>query len=410
MTAKLVQGLRRLVGDPPETSARTSWSFWLYAGHLLSIAAIAASNILLGAAVLAAPWKRAKPWLARGLPLLLALGLYLIGLIGSILASHSPATSARAASDIFNFLAPVLALLLIRREQQVRLIIKALILLGCLIAIQTLVQYALGANHIENRPVGPFSHYMTLAGFLVFGDCLLLSWIVFGRGWRRWWSWATLALIQLALIASLTRNAWITVAIIAVVLMALRAPRLLLVAAPVAMVIVLVLPGNTVSRIASIVDYRSPSNYDRLCMVYAGAHMVRDKPLLGQGPRMARERYSLYRHPSAPRDWVPHLHNSFLSVAAERGLVSLAALLALLFIPVRESIRRLREADPATPVPVDLHAAVLLVVMASVISGMFEDYWRDTEIQRMVFFALALPFCLKAPSPKVPSIKVPVDD
>jgi O-antigen ligase len=398
MMDRLVQGLRRLAGDPPEASARASWSFWLYAGHLLSIAAIAASNILLGTAVLAAPWKRAKPWLQRGLPLLLALGLYLIGLIGSMLASHSPATSARAASDVFNFLAPVLALLVIRREQQVRLLVKALILLGCLISIHTLIQYALGANHIENRPVGPFSHYMTLAGFLVFVDCLLLSWIVFGRGWRRWWSWATLALIQLALLASLTRNAWITVAIIAVVLMAIRAPRLLLVAAPVAIVVVVLLPGTTVSRIASIADYRSPSNYDRLCMVYAGAQMVRDKPLLGQGPGMVRERYSLYRHPSAPRDWVPHLHNSFLNLAAERGLVSLAALLALLAIPVRESMRRLRERGPLNPVPVDLHAAVLLVVLATVITGMFEDYWRDTEIQRLVFFALALPFCLKPPS------------
>jgi O-antigen ligase len=395
---RLVQGLRRLAGDPPEVSARTSWSFWLYVGHLLSIAAIAASNILLGAAVLAAPWKRGRPWLARGLPLLLALGLYLIGLIGSTLASHSPATSARAASDVFNFLAPVLALLVIRREQHVRLLIKALILLGCLISIHTLVQYALGANHIENRPIGPFSHYMTLAGFLVFVDCLLLSWIVFGRGWKRWWSWAILVLVQMALLASLTRNAWVTVAIIAVVLMAIRAPRLLLVAAPVAIVILILLPGTTVSRIASIADYRSPSNYDRLCMVYAGAQMVRDKPLLGQGPGMVRERYSLYRHPSAPRDWVPHLHNSFLNLAAERGLVSLAALLALLAIPVRESIRRLRERAPPTPVPVDLHATVLLVVLATLITGMFEDYWRDTEIQRLVFFALALPFCLKPPS------------
>jgi O-antigen ligase len=220
--------------------------------------------------------------------------------------------------------------------------------------------------------------------------------MVFGRGWRRWWSWLALALIQLALLASLTRNAWVAVAIIAVVLMVLKAPRMLLAVVPVAVVALLLLPAPTVSRIASIADYRNPSNYDRLCMIYAGAHMVRDRPLLGQGPGMVRQRYSIYRHPSAPRAWVPHLHNSFLSVAAERGLISLAALIALLAIPVRESVRALRNPEAGSRTPVDLYATVLLVVLATVITGMFEDYWHDTEIQRLVFFALALPFCLKA--------------
>jgi O-antigen ligase len=290
----------------------------------------------------------------------------------------------------------VVALAVVQTERQARVLVKALVLVGALVATMALTQFALGANHLEARPIGPFSHYMTLGGFLVLVDCLLLAWMVVGDGWRRWWAWVALALIQMALFTSYTRNAWIALAVVLSLLAAVRAPRLLLAWVPVLVLLVVLAPSPTVARASSIVDMQEPSNYDRLCMFYAGAGMVRDKPFFGQGPRMVRERYAVYRHPTAPNRWRPHLHNSFLSVAAERGLVALGAMLALLWIPARRAWTMLSE-DGLDGPRADLYLGALLVLVATVVTGMFEDYWRDTEVQRLVLFAAALPFCLAPP-------------
>jgi O-antigen ligase len=402
----LVEALTRLVEAPSAADRPTRrhvWGFWLYAVHLLTVVAIAASNALLGLAALLAPWPGGRNWLRRGRPLLLAILAYLLCLGASIAASHAPATSLRSASDAFNFLVPVVALVLVRTERQVRLLIKALILVGVLVAVHALLQYTFGADSLEARPVGPFSHYMTLAGFLVLVDCLLLAWMVFGSGWRRPWSWLALVLIQLALIASFTRNAWVALAVVLTLVAAVRAPRLLIAWLPALVLLIVFAPLRTVARAGSIADLEDPSNYDRLCMLYAGAGMLRDQPLLGQGPRMVRERYPIYRHPTAPNKWVPHLHNSFLNLAAERGLVSLIAMLALLWIPARKTLREFSGRGGRTGPTADIYFGVLLVLLATVITGMFEDYWRDTEIQRLVLFAVAMPYCLDQPRRRRPT-------
>jgi O-antigen ligase len=53
--------------------------------------------------------------------------------------------------------------------------------------------------------------------------------------------------------------------------------------------------------------------------------MVAERPLFGIGPDLVEARYPIYRHPTAPRYTVPHLHNDLLQLAAERGLPALAA-------------------------------------------------------------------------------------
>ncbi|MDX1644142.1 MAG: O-antigen ligase family protein, partial [Thermoanaerobaculia bacterium] len=314
--------------------------------------------------------------------------------------SYDRAASLRSASDLFNFLVPLLALLLVTRSAQARWLSRALVSVACVIALHALVQYALGADQLSHRPTGPFSHYMTLGGFLVLVDCFLLAWIAFADGWRRWWSWAALLLLQAALLVSFTRNAWIALTALVVVVTLVRRPRLLLAWAALFLVLLVLAPTPLVARFGSIVDLDERSNYDRLCMAYAGAEMIADRPLLGHGPRTVRILYPYYRHPTAPSLWVPHLHNSFLNLGAERGLLSVAALLGMLGVAARRAFERLRASPPQAER--ELLVAVLLVILATLVTGLFEDYWNDTEIQRLVLFSLALPFCLPpstAPAP-----------
>jgi O-antigen ligase len=96
---------------------------------------------------------------------------------------------------------------------------------------------------------------------------------------------------------------------------------------------------------------------------------------------------------------VPHLHNSFLQLAAERGLPALAAYLAMTALAMAAAWRGFaREGRFAGP-RADLWLGALLAVLAFNLAGLFENNWGDTEVQRLALFALAVPFCLAAGEP-----------
>lgn len=370
--------------------------FWLFASHIFAIFSLAASNLLLGLSLLSIPWT-GRPWPRwdpRTRRWVLWLGAYILLYGVSVALSTDPGQSADSLWSIFNLATPVLALVLVRSEGDGRRIVRGLILLATVLAAVGLVQYLLGQNSLDHRIRASLSHYMTFAGVLLVCDCLLLAWMFCGDGWRRLWAWAALVIIQLALLGSYTRNAWVALLVVVTVLILVRAPKLLLAYVPLAALLAWLAPAPLLERFVSIADLKDPSNYDRLCMAAASVDMVKERPIFGIGPEMVSERYTIYRRPTAPRTWVPHLHNSFLSIAAERGLASLAAFLALLGLGAAEAWRRLRAEGGLEGPRADLYVGVLLALLAFTVAGLFEDNWADTEVQRVVLFLLVLPFCL----------------
>ena len=384
--------------DPPSPRlARIG--HWLFAGHLITVFSIAASNILLGLTLASAPWTlrgRRIPW-AELAPLTVPLGLYSLWLAGSILASFDPLTSLSRMREVTTMSALLLAPLLVRGERQVRRLVDCLIGVGALLAGAGLAQYLVGYGGIDRRIRGPFSHYMTFSGFLLICDLLLIASLILGRHrGRQAWRWAALALINVALLGSLTRSAWVGLGLTLTLYLLVRSPRWLLAYVPAALVFAVVAPPAVLERVASITDLRDRSNYDRICMLKAGMEMVADRPLFGLGPEMVERRYAIYRPPSAPRYEVPHLHNSFLQLAAERGLPALAAWLALLAAGALKSWRLYtREGGDGGP-RADLYVGMLLALLAFSLAGLFENNWGDTEVQRTALFLIALPFCLAA--------------
>lgn len=370
--------------------------YWLFLSHFAALFAIAASEILLGLALLTLPWSRRRPVPWRELaPMLIPLAAYLLLLGGAVVASYDPRTSLRGLSNLFALSTLFMAPLLVRRERQVRLLVNALITLAALLACEGLSQYLLGDNDINRRIRGPFSHYMTFAGFLLTCDLLLLASMIYAGRWRSPWRWGALAVINAALLGSYTRNAWVALALSLTVLVLIRVPRLLLAYVPAAALFVVLAPVPLLHRVVSIADLRDASNYDRLCMLKAGLAMVRERPLFGIGPELVKQRYPLYRPPSAPRYEVPHLHNSWLQIAAEQGLPSLAAYLALTFSSAALAWRRfVREGGHRGP-RADLYVGVLLALLAFNLAGLFENNWGDTEVQQPILFVLAIPFCLQ---------------
>jgi O-antigen ligase len=390
------------VASPVEVAERRREriGFWLYAASVVSIFSLAISNVILGLNLLAFPWthRRPVPW-GRTPALWMFLGLYVLLYGSAILASYELGVSARGATEVFTLSSLFMAPLLLRRERQVRFVVDALVVVAALLACQGLSQYLFGFGDIDRRIRGPFSTYMTFSGFLLICDLLLIASMVYARRWRSLWRWGALLAINAALLGSYTRNAWVGLMVALAVLALIRAPRLLLAFAPAAVLFIILAPVPLVHRVTSIFNLRDISNYDRLCMLEAGLSMVRESPVFGIGPDVVRHRYPLYRAPSAPRYNVPHLHNSLLQIAAERGLPALAAYLGLHLAAMGLAWRRFRREGGTLGTRADLWIGALLAILAFNVAGLFENNWGDAEVQRTALFALAIPFCLEAAEP-----------
>ncbi len=387
------------VWDPLPEKGRTLGQ-WLYTGHLATVWGIAVSNNLLGLGLLFSLWKAKRPWFSwpRVAPLLFPLGLYVVFLLVSVLMSSEPAKSASELGELFSLTALPLGLLWLRSARQIRRVFDLLIAVAALLAAHGIWQYYFTEyGDLHRRIPGLFSHYLTYSGALLIGDLLLIARMVSGGAWRKPWFWIAAGLINYALLLSLSRSAWVALVLTLALYGLVRGRRYLLAYGAGVLLLVLLAPDSWASRMRSIADLSDSSNYDRICMLEAGLEMVAERPLFGLGPEMVKSRYPIYRHPSAPRHWVPHLHNTFLHLAAERGLTSLAAYLWLMLATLTLAVRGYRRQGSAGGPSADLYLGVILVLVGFNIAGLFEANWRDTELQRLVLFAMAVPICLDRP-------------
>jgi len=170
---------------------------------------------------------------------------------------------------------------------------------------------------------------------------------------------------------------------------------------PAAILFVVLAPVPILSRVGSVADSRDQSNYDRLCMLESGLRMVRERPLFGIGPELVRERYSLYRHPTAPRYEVPHLHDNLLELAAERGIPAALSFAWLMAAAIGLGLRRYRAEGGERGPAAGLYLGSALALIAFNLAGLFEFNWGDVEVQRLVLFVLWIPLALGAEGPRV---------
>jgi O-antigen ligase len=140
---------------------------------------------------------------------------------------------------------------------------------------------------------------------------------------------------------------------------------------PVGILVITFLPLPYFARVMSAFDTKQSSNFDRIRMFEGGVEIVKDVPVLGVGPGNMKEVYPLYRKPDAPRFRIPHLHNNLVQLWAERGILGLAAYVALIALFLRECARDWgsKYAELGVAITVGL-----------VVAGMFEFNFGDTEV------------------------------
>ena len=194
---------------------------------------------------------------------------------------------------------------------------------------------------------------------------------------------------SVALVLSFTRSAWIGLVAGLVVAAMMRKPKALLLIPVVILAGAVIAPLTLRERVVSIFDPFHPTNYERLCMVTSGLGMIRDHPLTGVGIDMVEPAYPEYRAADAPHLRIPHLHNNVVQIAAERGLPTLVAYLAILAVFFRRSAQILGgEPSPVAPAV----GGCLLAIVGISVAGLFEYNWGDAEVWIPTLACLSTPF------------------
>ncbi|MBK6403647.1 MAG: O-antigen ligase family protein [Holophagales bacterium] len=210
-----------------------------------------------------------------------------------------------------------------------------------------------------------------------------------------------LALAAVLLVGlTFTRSAYLGLAAGAVVLVLTARPRLALAVPPLAVLLVLVLPAGVRERAASTFDRTDAAARDRLAMWSSGATMISERPFFGVGPGRITELYPVYRQPEFVEARVGHLHNNLVNVAAETGVPSALAYLAIVGTVFAAGWPLSR--DRSRPAVRSLARGALAANAALFVAGMFEYNFGDVEILRLMLVVLALPFAAarrRAPAP-----------
>jgi len=245
------------------------------------------------------------------------------------------------------------------------------------------------------RAKGFFSIYMTLGGSLLIVLSLILATFAAGaRAWRRP-QLATGGLAALALALTYVRSAWLGLGLAVLVLAGLTRRWAVLLVLLAAALLAVAVPSPLKTRVLSITDRADPSATERIYFWTAGAHMVRDAPLLGLGPGGVKQNYPAYRDPAARRPGTGHLHNNLVQIAAERGLLGLAAWLAI-WITFFVRAGRIYAALPAARADDRaLVAGSLAAVAGFLVAGLFEYNFGDSEVIGVLWVVMAFPFVVE---------------
>jgi len=128
--------------------------------------------------------------------------------------------------------------------------------------------------------------------------------------------------------------------------------------------------------------------------------MVAERPFFGVGPGRIKELYPVYRQEGFVEPRVGHLHDNVVNVAAETGVPSALAYLAIVAAAFAAwPLAR----DRTRPALRALARGALAADAALFVAGIFEYNFGDVEVLRLMLVVLALPFAAaRASGPAAP--------
>ena len=398
-------------------------SFALIAAVVGSLLSIVVSEICFGIAILlwVADCVQSREFRLKIPPFTPFLLAFFVAVLITIAFSTDVRASLPYLKKFIKFLYIFLIFTYLNRER-VELALKAMFGVLGISAVYGIAQYFwLWDVHLLNRIEGFMGHWMTFSGQLMLVSVALAGYLLLyqlppvsasqepGEG-RKWspreilpiGAWGLLlALFLFVLILTQTRNAWLgTLSGLFVLLWAYRI-RWLAVGVVCLVVVFLALPSGFKERFYSSFDPTDTTTRIRIELFLTGKNIIVAHPWTGLGPSMVSRHYDDYNGTDEFPSWIyQHLHNNFLHIASEMGVITLLIWVALWGRLLWDFVGFVR--DQASDRFLSCVAMSGVGVVAAFLSaGLFEYNFGDSEILILLLFFITIPYMVHDEQEKV---------
>ena len=131
--------------------------------------------------------------------------------------------------------------------------------------------------------------------------------------------------------------------------------------------------------------------------------MWRERPVLGSGPGGVKREYPRYALPEAIKKRTSHVHSAPLQILIERGMLGLAAWLAIWAAFFTKGIGLLRRLPANAVAERALVVGSLAAIVGFLVGGLSEYNFGDSEVVMVAWALMALPWAAetekRAPHP-----------
>jgi putative inorganic carbon (hco3(-)) transporter len=398
----MLKSLRRYLPASIENPAN-AWIFLALAGSIsLTLLSIAISQILLAAAMIGYVWNAKRSEIASLLhhPMIPPLLAFIVWTIVASLISPNPLQNLTALKKLFLYLLLLLIPAIVRRENQVVWLYKAVFAVASLPCIIGIVQYILKPDRdLLDRIKGTMSHWMTYSGELMLVLVMLIAYaLCIGLRNYKWLIWLIplAGLLSWALILTQTRNAWLGAIAAAFTLLLLRQPRATIVLIIILIIAFFAMPsGKIKNRITSAWDPQDANTRNRIELFQTSLRLIEDHPWFGVGYKNVQKEAQKYRGNGSDEfpDWMyQHMHNNFLQIAAERGIPGLLIWMWFMLRLAWDALRAYRARPGGSKEFLMISTAALGAWVAFIIAGLLEYNFGDSEVLTLFLFIMGAPY------------------
>jgi len=383
---------------------RNSREPWIFALTLLSAAtsliSIAASEIFLGAAVLL--WIALRPNPIYLPTYTLPLCAFMLTTLLSFAMSPDRSVGGHQIGKFVLFPMGLLAANFVTDARRVKLSYRALLIIAAAASLTALVQFVLkerrflATGALEDDPManmrvkGFMSHWMTFSGGELLVWCAAIPVIVLiGRRWI-----VPISIVGIGIVFSYTRSAWLgAFSGLAGASVWISKKQLVRVIVPIAVVGLLASPF-VYHRISQTATGKLGGDVGRMKLLRVGVEMVRTHPLFGVGPeRIPIEFPKYYKGDDLDTFYIGHMQNDFMQIAAERGLLCLAALLWFIVALYRSFFGFVKSENETLRLTA---VSAFCALTGFLVMGLFEFNLGDSEPLILFLFTISIPFGVDA--------------
>ena len=354
-------------------------------------------------------------WKEQKWPLAIPILLFALACLIAVVDAYDVSYSFASLKKLFEFLIFFWIINCVKTRKLRDSLSLVLIVSATCASLLGFYQAWMGGVQIESRVEGTLSVYMTFAGILMMVSLLALARVLWRRP-KEAWLWACIGIILTSLFFTLTRQAWggFFVGLLFFIFCSKRKYVLVLLLSLFVAVfyfkkevqselleleIELKLPPNKsfialdhlILRTRLLLSGEDKTLMMRVALWKAGWEVFKDYPLTGCGFRCMDKLVSKYPDPTGWVERLRGMHNNFIQIAVDTGLLGLSTWVGIwfyFFLLLYQRAKALNgDADERWVVLGSAAGAIAFLT-----AGLFETNFYDSEVAMTLYFLMALPF------------------